>query len=149
VVIEISIFRDVTINVTSSTKGSILIMKKNQLCILEKLNEQRKSKWKDIVQPQSLKPTEEIKHRSPTRLSLFQKPGKYGSDPAHYRPISLHSLKYKLLERLILQRIQPLIEAATSVHQAGFSKHRSCTKQVMAHTTHIEAGLQRQEARLE
>jgi hypothetical protein len=44
---------------------------------------------------------------------------------------------YELLERLILQRIQPLIEAATPVHQAGFRKHRSCTEQVMAFTTHI------------
>jgi hypothetical protein len=51
---------------------------------------------------------------------------------------------YKLLERLILQRIQFLIETASSVHQAGFRKHRSCTKQMMALTTHIEAGFQRQ-----
>jgi hypothetical protein len=32
--------------------------------------------------------------------------------------------EYKLTERLIVQRIQPLIEAATPVHQAGFHKHR-------------------------
>jgi hypothetical protein len=51
---------------------------------------------------------------------------------------------YNLLERLMLQRIQPLIEAATPVHQAGFSKHCSCTEQVMALTTQIEAGFQRQ-----
>jgi hypothetical protein len=38
-------------------------------------------------------------------------PGKDGSDPAHYRPISLLNVMYKLLERLIFQRIQPLIEA--------------------------------------
>jgi hypothetical protein len=43
---------------------------------------------------------------------------------------------YKLLERLILQRIQPLIEAATPVHQAGFRKHRSYTEQVMALTAY-------------
>jgi hypothetical protein len=53
------------------------------------------------------------------------------------------SVMYKLLERLILQRIQPLIEAATPVDQARFHKHRSCTEQVMA-TTYIEAGFQRQ-----
>jgi hypothetical protein len=70
------------------------------------------------------------------------KPGKDVSDPAHYRPISLLSVMYKSLERMILQRI---IEAATPVHQAGFHKHRSCTKQVMALTTHIEAGFQRQQ----
>jgi hypothetical protein len=48
---------------------------------------------------------------------------------------------YKLLERLILQRIQPLIEAASPIHQAGF---RSCTEQVIALTTHIEVSFQRQ-----
>jgi hypothetical protein len=58
--------------------------------------------------------------------------------------ISLLSVMYKLLEWMILQRIQPLIEAATPVHQAGFRKHRSNTQQVMALSTHIEAGFQRQ-----
>jgi hypothetical protein len=60
------------------------------------------------------------------------KPGKDGTDPAHYRPISLLSVVYKLLERLILQRIQPLIEDVTPINQAGFRQHRSCTEQVMA-----------------
>jgi hypothetical protein len=71
------------------------------------------------------------------------KPGKDGTDPAHYRPISLLSVVYKLLERLILQRIQPLIENVTH-NQAGFRQHRSCTEQVMALTTHVEAGFQHQ-----
>jgi hypothetical protein len=78
------------------------------------------------------------------KIIAIPKPGKDGSDPAHYRTISLLSVMYKLLERLILQRIQPLIEAATSVHHAECRKHRSCTKQMMALTTHIEAGFQRQ-----
>jgi hypothetical protein len=72
------------------------------------------------------------------------KPGKYGTDPAHYRPISLLSVVYKLVERLILQRIQPLIEDVTPINQAGFRQHRSCTEQVMALTTHIKAGFQHQ-----
>jgi hypothetical protein len=53
------------------------------------------------------------------------KPDKDGSDSAHYRPLSLLSVMYKLLERMILQRIQPLIEAAISTHQTGLRKHRS------------------------
>jgi Reverse transcriptase (RNA-dependent DNA polymerase) len=77
------------------------------------------------------------------KVVAILKPGKYGSDPAQYRHISLLSVVYKLLERLILQQIQTLIEAATPVHQAGFRQHRSCTEQVMALTTHIEAGFQR------
>jgi hypothetical protein len=59
-------------------------------------------------------------------------------------PILFLSGMYKLLERLIIQRIQPIIEAATRVHQVGFRKNRSCTEQVMPLTTHIEAGFQRQ-----
>jgi hypothetical protein len=72
------------------------------------------------------------------------KPGKDGTDPAHYRPISLLSVVYKLLEFLILQRIQPLIEDVTPINQAGFRPHCSCTEQVMALSTHIEAGFQHQ-----
>jgi hypothetical protein len=61
----------------------------------------------------------------------------------NYRPISLLSVGYKILERLILQRIQPLIDAAFPVSQASFQKNRSCTEQVMALTSHIEAGFER------
>jgi hypothetical protein len=72
------------------------------------------------------------------------KPEKDETDPAHYLLISLLSVVYKLLERLILQRIQTLIEDVTPINQAGFRQHRSCTEQVMALTTHIEAGFQHQ-----
>jgi hypothetical protein len=68
------------------------------------------------------------------------KPGEDGTDPAHYCPISLLIVVYKLLERLILQRIQPSIEDVTPINQAGFR----CTEQVMALTTQIEAGFQHQ-----
>jgi hypothetical protein len=78
------------------------------------------------------------------KVIAIPKPSKDGSDPAYYRHISLLNVMYKLLERLILQRIQPLVEAATPVHQDGFCKHRSCTEQVMTLTTLIEAGFQRQ-----
>jgi hypothetical protein len=53
------------------------------------------------------------------------KPEKDGTDPAHYRPISLLSVVYELLERLILQRIQPLIEDVTPINQADFRQHRA------------------------
>jgi hypothetical protein len=66
------------------------------------------------------------------KVIAIPKAGKDSSDPGHYQPISLLSLIYKLLKPLILQRIQPLIEAATPVHQAGCRKHLSCTEQVMA-----------------
>jgi hypothetical protein len=53
------------------------------------------------------------------------KPGKDGTYPALYRSISLLSVVYKLLERLILQRIQPLIEDVTPINQAGFQSNCS------------------------
>jgi hypothetical protein len=37
-----------------------------------------------------------------------------------------------------------LIEDVTPINQAGFRQHRSCTEQVMALTTHIEASFQHQ-----
>jgi hypothetical protein len=52
-----------------------------------------------------------------SKVIAILKPRKNGSDAAHYRPISLLSVVYKLLERPILQRIEPLIDAVT---QAGF-----------------------------
>jgi hypothetical protein len=70
------------------------------------------------------------------KVTSIIKPGKDGIDPAHW--------SYKLLERLILQRIQPLIEDVTPINQAGFRQLRSCTEKVMALTTHIESGFQHQ-----
>jgi hypothetical protein len=52
------------------------------------------------------------------KIIAILKPGKGGTDASHYRPISLLSVVYKILERLILQRIQPLIDAAVLVSQA-------------------------------
>jgi hypothetical protein len=78
------------------------------------------------------------------KVIVIPKPDKDGSDPTHYRPILLLIVMYKLRERLILQRIQPLNEAVAPVHQAGFHNHRNCTEQVMALTTHIEADFHRQ-----
>jgi hypothetical protein len=74
------------------------------------------------------------------KINAIPKPGKDGSDPPHCRPISLLSVMYSSSERMILQHIQPLIEAAS----AEFRKHCSCTEHVIAFATQIEAGFQRQ-----
>ncbi|XP_055714426.1 uncharacterized protein LOC129808680 [Phlebotomus papatasi] len=80
------------------------------------------------------------------KVIAILKPGKDGTDAAHYRPISLLvSVVYKLLERMILHRIQPHIDRATPVSQAGFRKHRGCTEQVLALTSHVEAGYERRQ----
>ena len=71
--------------------------------------------------------------------------GKPGKDPkieSNYRSISLLSVCYHLLERVILQRICLLVEQTLSPDQAGFRKSRSTCDQVAALTTYIENGLQ-------
>lgn len=83
--------------------------------------------------------------------SLFQKskviailkPGKANDCPENFRPISLLSVCYKLLERLIFNRISPTIDATIPPEQAGFRPERDCCDQVMALTTHIEIGFQK------
>jgi hypothetical protein len=59
---------------------------------------------------------------SPARFPKLFKRAKVITIPP-IRPISLLSVMYKLLERLILRRIQPLIEATNPVLQAGFRRH--------------------------
>ena len=67
------------------------------------------------------------------------KPGRDGCDVSHYRPISL---LYKLLERLLLNRLQPFIDPYIPKEQAAFRPGRSCDEQVLAMTCFIERGFQ-------
>ena len=60
----------------------------------------------------------------------------------NYQPISLLSACYTLLERLILQRISPLVAQTLSSDQAGFRKERSTCDQVAALAAYIENGFQ-------
>ena len=82
-------------------------------------------------------------HRLPklwrkAKIIALLKPGKDSSDPKSFRPISLLSHLYKLFERLLLNRIQPLIEDQLISEQAGFLPGKSCTGQLMNLTQHIE-----------
>jgi len=62
---------------------------------------------------------------------------------ANYRPISLLSVCYKLLEHLALQHISPTVEGLLSPDLAGLRKGRSTfCDQVAALTTFIENGSQ-------
>ena len=47
-----------------------------------------------------------------------------------------------MLERIILTRITPYVEPNIPVQQAGFRPQRGTTKQVLAFTSHIEAGFE-------
>jgi hypothetical protein len=75
-----------------------------------------------------LKPGKLPKLFKQAKIIAILKPEKDGTDASHYRPISVLSVVYKLFEHLILQRIQPLIDAAVPVSQAGFWKDRSCSE---------------------
>jgi len=77
-----------------------------------------------------------------SKIIAICKPGKPTNAADSYRPIALLSVCYKLLERLVLNRIGPIIDAITPIEQAGFRPGRSCTDQIAALTTYIEKGFQ-------
>ena len=66
------------------------------------------------------------------------KPSKPVEDPKSYRPISLLCVPYKILERLIYARVEPLIDPLLPQEQAGFRRGRSTVDQVTLLTQSIE-----------
>lgn len=77
------------------------------------------------------------------RTLAILKAGKPAEEASSYRPIALLSVCYKLLERLIYNRIYKAIDRITPTFQAGFRSKRSCCEQVLALTSMIEAGFQK------
>ena len=65
------------------------------------------------------------------------KPSKPVEDPRSYRPISLLCVPYKILERLIYARVEPL-DPLLPREQAGFRRGRSTVDQVTLLTQSIE-----------
>ena len=59
-------------------------------------------------------------------------------DPKSYRPISLLCVLYKILERLIYARVEPLIDPLLPKEQAGFRRGKSTVDQVVLLTQNIE-----------
>ena len=78
-----------------------------------------------------------------SKVIAILKPGKDPHSASSYRPISLLSVCFKVLERLILRRVTPDVEEILSADQAGFRPGRSTCDQVLALTTFIENGFQR------
>jgi len=68
------------------------------------------------------------------------KPGKSEDNPRNYRLISLLSIMYKLMERIILKHIKPLVEKVIPAFQAGFQPKRGFCDQVLANTSYLEKG---------
>ena len=66
------------------------------------------------------------------------KPAKPVGDPMSYRPISLLCVPYKILERLIYARVEPLIDPLLPKEQAGFRRGKSTVDQVVLLTQNIE-----------
>ena len=66
------------------------------------------------------------------------KPMKPVEDPKSYRPISLLCAPYKILERLIYTRIEPIVDPLLPREQAGFRQGRSTVDQTVLLTQHIE-----------
>ena len=78
-----------------------------------------------------------------SKIIAILKPGKDSAIPKNYRLISLLCHTYKLYERLILNRVSPLLEQHLIKEQAGFRPGKSCTSQLLNLTQHIEDGYQR------
>ena len=66
------------------------------------------------------------------------KPTKPVGDSKSYRPISLLCVPYKILERLIYARVEPLIDPLLPKEQAGFRRGKSTVDQVVLLTQNIE-----------
>ena len=66
------------------------------------------------------------------------KPTKPVGDPKSYRPIALLFVPYKILERLIYARVQPLIDPLLPKEQAGFRRGKSTVDQVVLLTQNIK-----------
>ena len=66
------------------------------------------------------------------------KPTKSVGDPKSYRLISLLCVPYKILERLIYARVEPLIDPLLPKEQAGFRRGKSTLDQVVLLTKNIE-----------
>ena len=77
-----------------------------------------------------------------SKIIAILKPGKYSAIPKNYRPISLLCHTYKLYERMILNRIAPVVEQRLIKEQAGIRTGKSCTSQLLNMTQHSEDGYQ-------
>ena len=66
-----------------------------------------------------------------SRAIAFLKPGKDHALANSYRPISLLSHSFKLMERLLRNHLSPLVEKHFIDHQAGFRPDKPTTGQIL------------------
>ncbi|UYV64706.1 hypothetical protein LAZ67_3001719 [Cordylochernes scorpioides] len=77
-----------------------------------------------------------------SKILAVLKPGKEPTCTANFRPIALLCTTHKLLERIILARLTPILDPEIPVEQAGFRGNRSCCDRVASLTSFIENGFQ-------
>ena len=70
----------------------------------------RAHKWLQIMLRKCLTENKIPKHWRQSKIIAILKPGKDSAIPKSYRPISLLCNTYKLYERMILNRVTPLLE---------------------------------------
>ena len=80
-----------------------------------------------------------------TNVICLLKPGKPETSPRSYCPISLLCTTYKLLEQILLTRIEPIIDKLLPKEQAGFQKGHSTVDQVAILTETIEDAFDKKE----
>ena len=83
-------------------------------------------------------PTQNFQDLEKSACNRDPKPTKPAGDPKSYRPISLLCVPYKIFERLIYARIEPLINPLLPKEQAGFQRGKSTVDQVVLLTQNIE-----------
>ena len=71
-------------------------------------------------------------------MVAIPKPARLVGDPKSYRPISLLCVPYKILERLIYARVEPLIDPLLPKVQAGFRRGKSTVDQFVLLIQNIE-----------
>lgn len=77
------------------------------------------------------------------KVIALKKPGKDSRNPANYRPISLLSSLSKVLERILVARINDHLEENNILpdEQGGFRKGRSTVHQLKTITSHVKSNL--------
>ena len=78
-------------------------------------------------------------------VAAVLKPNKPAQDSKSYRPISLLCVQFKILERLINIRIDPVVDPQLPREQAGFHCGRSTVAQETLLTQYIEDSFQHNE----
>ena len=71
-------------------------------------------------------------------MVAIPKSAKPVGEPKSYRPISLLCVPYKILERLIYARVEPLIDRLLPKEQTGFRRGKSTVDQLVLLTQNIE-----------